>query len=292
VLELQREAIKSNCVVADLVRNAYFIAKKLNIPNIQEWLTHELNQYPLENKDVIPEYRIIVMNIKGRTLSGWVSAIIDPNFNELEKFYCFFSIAEIEKIINTEDDFVYIKIPVESHAILCKLLDVETDFRGCFHKATLLKILEQVKTKILEWSIELENRGILGENLMFTSEEKSKAITINNNFYGNLKNTQIQQSSDNSSQVQSINETSFDLVQIKELVNEINEHSQSIKFTNESQSQDFNSNLFMISQELQSNTPNKSNIKASILSVKTILESVAASIITTGIIHSINTILN
>ena len=95
VLELQREAIKSNCVVADLVRNAYFIAKKLNIPNIQEWLTHELNQYPLENKDVIPEYRIIVMNIKGRTLSGWVSAIIDPNFNELEKFYCFFSIAEV-----------------------------------------------------------------------------------------------------------------------------------------------------------------------------------------------------
>ncbi len=290
VLELQREAIKSNCVVSDLVRNAYFIAKKLNIPDIQEWLTHELNGYPL-TREIIPGYRVISLYIKGKTLLGWMPVIIEEKYNELEKFYCIWSMAEIEKNILSHNNFINIKPPPQHYEILCHIIGMQIEFNSVFSTSRLSKITEQVKTKILDWAIELENRGILGENLMFTEDEKHKANTIiNNHFHGDVNQSQIQQNTTHSTQNQSVNEINIDLAKVQELVDEINNLSSNIKFTNISQSDDFNSKLCIINEELRSESPNRGNIKSTILAIKSILEKVSVSVISTGIIHSINSL--
>lgn len=291
VLELQRESIKPNCVVSDLIRKSYLVAKKLHITDIEEWLTNELKGYPLENKDIIPEYRIIHLHIKGKTHNSWVSATIPLEFNEIEKFYCFFSVAEIEKLVANKEDYCYIKIHPSYQTILCQICQYETDFKGGFHKGTLITILEQIKTKILDWSMELESKGIFGENLMFTKDEKQKANTIiNNHFHGNVNQSQIQQNTTHSTQNQSVNEINIDLSKVQELVDEINNLSSNIKFTNISQSDDFNSKLCIINEELRSESPNRGNIKSAILAIKLILEKVSVSVISTGIIYSINSL--
>ena len=41
-------------------------------------------------------------------------------------------------------------------------------------------IIDIVRTTILEWALELENNGILGEGLVFTEEDKNKAMSNTN----------------------------------------------------------------------------------------------------------------
>ena len=61
------------------------------------------------------------------------------------------------------------------------------------------RIISAVRNKILEWAILLEENGIVGEGLVFTSEERATAANshiINNytnNFYSSADNTQIEQ---------------------------------------------------------------------------------------------------
>lgn len=61
------------------------------------------------------------------------------------------------------------------------------------------KILSAVRNRILEWSIVLEENGIIGEGVSFTEKEKNVAqttptiVNYTNNFYSNVDNTQIQQ---------------------------------------------------------------------------------------------------
>lgn len=57
-------------------------------------------------------------------------------------------------------------------------------------------ISEAVRTTVLNWALELESDGILGDEMFFTEGEKEIAITRNytvNNFYGQVNNSQIKQ---------------------------------------------------------------------------------------------------
>ena len=70
----------------------------------------------------------------------------------------------------------------------------------------IYNIIERVRNIILDWSITLEENGILGDELQFNETEKDKATTtptINNyinNFFGPVSETQIQQDTKESSQ--------------------------------------------------------------------------------------------
>ena len=54
-------------------------------------------------------------------------------------------------------------------------------------RTQLLAILTQVRNEILKWSIELEEKGILGRGLKFTDKEKQSAMSINNYNIGNFQ---------------------------------------------------------------------------------------------------------
>ena len=70
----------------------------------------------------------------------------------------------------------------------------------------IYNIMERVRNIVLDWSITLEENDILGEGLQFTKREKDIAVsssTINNytnNFYGDVRETQIQQDTSESTQ--------------------------------------------------------------------------------------------
>ena len=70
-----------------------------------------------------------------------------------------------------------------------------------------MNIIEQVKNKILDWALLLEENGIRGENLQFSVEEKEtvknapQIINYVNNFFGDVKDSQIQEGTKQSSQI-------------------------------------------------------------------------------------------
>ena len=83
-----------------------------------------------------------------------------------------------------------------------------TKYRLKISTNQLFNIMESVRTSILEWSITLEENGIVGEGVQFSESEKKIATTnpiINNyvtNIFGNASNSQFQQGTTNSEQTQ------------------------------------------------------------------------------------------
>ena len=79
------------------------------------------------------------------------------------------------------------------------------EFRPTLHvpPASLFRIIDSVRNTVLSWAMKLEEDGILGEGLTFTTKEIQMASehTYNVNvFYGSVDNSQIQQDTTDSKQ--------------------------------------------------------------------------------------------
>lgn len=195
VLNLQKNIISNKANIKDLLREALLIASKLKLNDFKIWINNELKGYPTSRE--VSNYRIISGEVKFfNPYQGWQS--IPPDITKILKetsantLYLSQSIAEIEDLILKKDsESLAFSFPEESAKILRKTLKLNVKFAIFTHTSTLRSILEQVKTTLLEWSIKLEEEGIIGdENMSFSNEEKSKAqknIHIEN-LYGVLGN--------------------------------------------------------------------------------------------------------
>ena len=159
----------------------------------------------------------------------------------------------------------------------------------------MLSFHQQIRNNILEWAIQLEENGIIGNGLTFTKEEQVKAISVTNhiinNFNGDLTQLQIQQNNRDISQSISnkdIYKRKIDMDKIKLLLHEIQEKQPQIEFKNKSNQKNFNIKINILKQEVNSATPNKNKIIDAVASIKKIIESISANLITRGIIHMIN----
>ncbi len=206
VIELQREALKSDFDIMNLLRKAYLVAKKLKLQEFEEWINNELNGYGDEEQ--IPEYRLLRGEIKAwNPYHGWIPVILTVEIENLTTHKAAESIANLLNVYETSTKHIAI---LQFGAGLNNLLSQSTNFNTKFALEIgtnqIYNIIERVRNIILDWSITLEENGILGDGLQFSEAEKDIAITtpiINNyinNFFGPVSETQIQQDTKKSSQ--------------------------------------------------------------------------------------------
>lgn len=206
VLELQEEALKSDADILSLLRKSSLIARKLDLKDFQEWINNELNGY---KKSTVPDYREIRGELKAwNPYRGWIP-VVAPN-NEMETMFNTRkipdSIPSLNSLLSEGHSQLSITIPAEMTAYFNRFTDFETTYAIMVPKNAIINIVEQVKNKILDWAITLEENGILGEGLRFTNEEKTKAhsesqiVNYISNFYGEVSDSQIQQGTTNSNQ--------------------------------------------------------------------------------------------
>ena len=136
-------------------------------------------------------------------------------------------------------------------------------------------VLDIVRNNILEWTLKLEEKGIMGNDMTFTSEEKKQASTIIYNI-GAMNNSQIQQGTINSTQIQTIQ--SFDKKYFDDFLKELKEHLSKNKLSKES-NEIIKSDIKTIESQLKSPRPKKGILKESIISIRSILEGATGSII-------------
>ncbi|MGI9533388.1 MAG: hypothetical protein ACR2NW_00420, partial [Thermodesulfobacteriota bacterium] len=175
ILELQNDALNKDVSVTDLLRKASVVARKLKITEFEKWIQSELNGY--SKPDDIPEYRHIVGIVKARNpYQGWQPALF-PSY-ELEEAFSKRSISqtisEIESLLAEKESGSGLQVPFSA-------VDGNT-LRGVFgfdwpitltiSFASLVRIIDAVRNIILNWSLKLEEDGILGKGLTFTSKEK------------------------------------------------------------------------------------------------------------------------
>lgn len=289
VLELQRELYDGSKSVTDLLRKAYILARKLKVKEFEKWIDAELNGYYEKDID-IPKYRNVMVNmIALNPVRGYIPVwMSDEKLSDIiSRLPIGQSISEIEALLKSDNDYAISKIPPNIENTLQPMLDANYPLYNQIDKSQLQGIIEGTKNVILNWSLKLEEDGIMGENMSFSDKEKELAERANytiNYFNGNLTNTQIQQNTQNSSQ--NIQNETIDLDKINKLVELIKGNLDNIEFKHDDL-QKINYELKTIEKEIKSSLPKKGIIKTGLQIIGQVMEKVSVSIIASGVLFQI-----
>ena len=121
--------------------------------------------------------------------------------HKLTERACGQAIAEIENLISrASDGHLAMHYPPEIQAQLIKAANLPSPPVLRISEAKLHGILDAVRTNILEWSLRLEEQGILGENLTFSEADRKAASRVVFNI-GYMSHSQIQAETENSQQL-------------------------------------------------------------------------------------------
>lgn len=271
VLDLQKDMLDSNKKVSDLLRKSYIIAKKLKIKDFETWIHNELNGYKHGSK--LPPYRKLTCEIIS----------LDP-FNvvlqrELTRQPTNQSIPVLESMLGIKESKQDIRVSLndfdESFGRIIK-------YELVINFVQISNIFETVKNTILEWSLKLEEDGIVGEDMGFSEDEKEKTEKNNytvNNFYGEISG-QIQQNTANSTQNQTIERMNSD--KINEIIDILRENRLE---TNEIDKKRLDEAIKIVSNEIKQVNPRVNVVKETFNTIKNVLEGIAGSLIASGILY-------
>lgn len=198
VSELQIIASDTQSSPLDVLRKALVVSNKLRQHNLSDWISKELNGYGPEDK--VPDYRSLIAQVMYNLTNGFIQIkgatleLAPETSIDLRK-----SIMEIEHICDSSsDDFVKLspsKKQIDMFQNYAKQQNPNCIYELYLsvHIAQFKHILESCKTKILEWALELESAGIVGENHTFKETEKqaaaNKTSVIVNNTINNVQKT-------------------------------------------------------------------------------------------------------
>ncbi len=192
VLELQRAAMERDQHVSDVLRKANVVAAKLKLTDFQGWCKSELHGYVGSD---IPAYRVVKGALKAfNPYNGWIPVVMEDSASQdaLSNRAIAQPIGELEDIAaNKKDGRLQVPLP---HDILLSVFGESESFQLgmvptlLVGKSQVVGILDSVRNQILDWSLTLEQSGILGEGLTFSKEEVKKAVATYNigHFHGVL----------------------------------------------------------------------------------------------------------
>jgi len=281
VLELQHEALNPTIGLADLLRKALVVAKKLSINDFQTWAENELNGY--QDKETPPDYR----KLRGipqclNQFHGWLPIKFSDSGSEnyWSIWPCKEPISQIVALVNSksDSDFVQVSYSYEGSKTLLEDIGASTQVRLAVGISSLVPLLDSVRTIILNWAMKLEEDNILGEGMTFTTHEKeiAQSSTYNiTNFYGPVSSSQIQQQTYDSTQL--LTTEKIDVEQILKFINEIRERLSELELTGDIK-KELNAELNTVDAQVNSPKPKISILRESLLSIRRILEGAGGAI--------------
>ena len=287
VLELQRECLTPGVSVADLLRKALVVARKLGVKDLQSWIENELNGYDATIK--VPSYRVTNGELKAWDAyrGAWIPYFVrDPKSAEL------ISKCEMRQSASELEDFARETIGGRAGLVLpfspyqLQILNPDDGYTPSRHlgRSAIVGIIDTIRNTILQWTLKLEEDGIVGAGLTFTPTEKATAAeahyTINYNAPVGI--SQIQQGSPGASQTAS----TVDLTPLREVLTELKGRIAELKLCAQDAGQ-LQADVQGIENQLASPKPNRVVIRELLASITNILEGCAGSILAAGILHKL-----
>ena len=292
ILELQANALDGNARVSDLLRKALVVSKKLGIGEIERWISMELNGYDVVSE--IPAYRNVRGEVKvWNPYHGW-QPLNFSNPDIAEKF----SNREIGQAVGELDSLLEdrgkggLQVPFSQQAINYLMNAMEIPLQPSLHvpHTEIVGILDAVRNNILNWSLELEQKGVVGEGMTFSKEERNVAgqvtYQITNNI-GNMHNSQLQQHSSSSSQSISV---ATDIQALRVLISELRIAASDLPLKR-TEHEEFAAELSTLESQAGSPKPKRVLISESLKSARTILEGAAGNILASDLIAKITLFL-
>ena len=212
VQQLRDEALNSSTSASNLLQKALVVASSLNIQDFKRWIGLELKGYP-DDLAEIPTYRRIQGRIQSSSSASrgrWVPvAFLDAEDAEIAQalsvHVLVHPIGEIESILRNEGAGQSLRFSLDVYAeqLLRTPTDNSVQFSRLVPKASISGVIDAIKTSILEWSLALEQEGILGDGLTFNPEEKESAQAITFHLNQVVQTRQSMTSKDYSINIQS-----------------------------------------------------------------------------------------
>lgn len=174
VEELQRDALNGDVDISDLLRKAYVVATKLKLEQFREWCSLELNGYD----DFIPGYRRIVGTLRvWNPYNGWIPFMTDDSelVDQLRTHLAPNPIAELQQFASSSTGHLIVRFSPELQYALASGMRSPLEVTLHIGTPSIYKILDAVRNTILDWSLKLEEDGILGEEMSFSPNEKKRA---------------------------------------------------------------------------------------------------------------------
>lgn len=287
--QLQSHALDNTVPATDLLRKAKVVAVKLDLGEFLVWIEKELNGYETETQDELPRYRMLKGETKAwNPYQGWIPVMFHDEESQdlLSRRGANQPLGELEHIVRTsEDGTLRMSFNTAAKKQIMEAIEYEGDIVFMMSTASVAGIIDAVRNIILDWSLKLEQAGIIGDGMSFSGEDKIKAkepratYNINKieNFTGNMGSVSDQATIS----IQQIN--SGDIEGIKKVIAQIKDKSNSLGLSGLSQAE-LSTTAVELEKEIQKTNPKASRIQSLLSSLRAILEGATGNLVAQGIL--------
>lgn len=267
VPELVNAAIDASVSPGDLLRRALVVARRLAVPELVDWISSELNGYYSGAVD-------------GRKPDSWPDPVffLPPDMAELlSDFAVRQSVPELMQLAQSTTG-IYSHFPANiEHTLMQMMREANgVTMRPALRFSTVQVqgVIEKVRSRVLEWALDLEAKGVLGEGMTFTQQEKQ---TVQQHYhFGDVSGSQIQIGSNSSNQTQT--QTGGDMAALSALIELLRDAIQQGRIEAEVRDE-LQAELATLQAQAASPKPKWAVIKATAESIKAVLENAAGSVL-------------
>lgn len=204
VLELQRDALERQGAASDLLRKALLVSRKLRVQEFEAWVRHELDGY--RGDAGVPPYRKVVGEVKAwNPYQGWIPVIMPPEMTRrVSSRMVVQGVSELEELLGRDPPgALVIGFSPELAQEFLNGSDLEVPPYLHVGRNAIVKIVDAVRTTVLNWALDLEERGVVGHGLSFSPQERAAATSSSTpvvNYYGSVGQSQVMVASPNAGQ--------------------------------------------------------------------------------------------
>ena len=276
VPELVNMASDPNVSTADLLRRALVVARRLDVPDLVDWIASELNGY----RGDVPDYRclfgelMVFDDVRGHYIQCETRG--DPEVAAVLRFHKEHQSVSVLEQIAAGTGSIVRHFPLERERELMASMPIPLRPAVVFSKAQVLGIIDSARNRVLDWALDLEGRGIIGEGMSFTPQEK-QAVQQQHYHFGNVSGSQIQIGSNGSTQTQA-NTTSIDLEALGGLVEALGAALDRGTVQGDA-ADELRAELATLRAQAASPKPKWEIIKATARTIKTVAEGAAGNIL-------------
>lgn len=182
ILEIQQDAISKNRDVSSLLRKTKVAAVKLKQHDAISWINSELDGYDC-SYDELPNYRKAHGILKAKNpYHGLVPYFIENDETEelLTRTPFFEGVGTLEKLLAGQDKGSILHYSLSSAArnLLIKSMDIAMEPILLVSYSQIETILNKVTSLVLDWALELEANGILGDGMTFSTDDEKRASEV------------------------------------------------------------------------------------------------------------------
>lgn len=290
--EIQADALDQSILVSTLLRKVKVAAAKLNIATDMKWVELELNGYRDVPREELPVYRQLRGVLKVfNPYHGYQPLIFgDPKMADLcSQASIGQALPELESILATNEENLQFNLSPRLKKMLMDAIRYQLEPALMLSRATIVGIVDAVRNLIVDWSLQMEAAGVLGEGMTFSQREREKAAPAAQQF--NIQNLGVLGNVTDQAQVSNYQTAirEIDASALRNLLGQVAALQGNLPTPTREK---LGPVLADLQKESVATVPDQSKIRALLLSAKMICEGAAGNLVASGVVAAIASLVH